>query len=144
MFNVDCIRYNEKGYFVARIRLSNLGIKSLMLFLILILAMVTVNSTHGVPLPDWTIVITATTTSYSSSSTLGVSNNALNTFDPNYDSLAAPDPPTGLNSWFYYPNYPTSPVNLQRLSTSDYTIRAHMDISSKDNQHFRNRNYIME
>jgi hypothetical protein len=97
----------------------NNKVKTLVLLSILAIGILATRSTvySAVP-PDWTIKLTATTSSYSSISTFGLSNSATNGFDLNYDALAYPDPPTGVNSCFFYPNNPTSPVNLQELSTS--------------------------
>ena len=124
--------------------LFNFKIKSLILLSILVLGIVTVSSINAVPLPDWTIVITATATPYASRCTLGVSGNALNTFDPNYDSLAAPDPPTGLNSWFYYPSLSYFSSKPAKTIHKHNTIKLFVGISGKDNRNFRNRSYILE
>jgi hypothetical protein len=65
----------------------------------------------------WTVNVTASLGGYTSTTTLGIANDATDGFDTSYDQVVPPSPPTGVYSYFYYPNNPTSP-DERRLSTS--------------------------
>jgi len=69
----------------------------------------------------WTLAVTATRGSYTSTCTFGVNSSASSVssgFDQTYDQVVPPPPPTGVYSYLYYPNNSASPVDLQDLSTS--------------------------
>ena len=89
-----------------------------MLFSALILCTLTFSTVALALTPDWSVTLTTTTDIFSTQAVFGSSTTALTTFDTNFDQLAAPNPPTGLNSWFFFSSYPTSPVNEQKLSQS--------------------------
>lgn len=57
-------------------------------------------------------------TLYEDVSILGMRDSATQGFDPTWDEIDPPPPPAGIVSYFWYPDNPTSPVNLQKLSTS--------------------------
>jgi hypothetical protein len=66
----------------------------------------------------WDVALTATKEGYNDIADFGVRGDATYGFDASYDQVKSPAPPTGVYSYFWYPNNPTSPVNLQKLSTS--------------------------
>lgn len=67
---------------------------------------------------DWEIQLNSTIDTYTDNSFFGIRNDATNNFDTAYDLIDPPPPVTGLVSYFYHPNNPASPVNMQKLSTS--------------------------
>jgi hypothetical protein len=91
--------------------------RAILFFSIFILAIIPFISTvqAAVPPPDWTIQLTSTINSYSSSAVFGVSSNAINGWDPNYDG-AQPSSITGVSCYFYVST--NSPSFLRSLSTS--------------------------
>jgi len=69
--------------------------------------------------PAWTVTLSASVGAYKSQPTiLGVADNATDGFDTEYDAVLPPPPPTGVESYFWYPTNPSSPVDLRKLSTS--------------------------
>jgi hypothetical protein len=73
---------------------------------------------QAVPAPDWTVQLTATINTFSTNCVFGVSSSAINGWDQNFDAPIPPSNPAGVSSWFYVSTNPSSPVNLQKLSTS--------------------------
>jgi hypothetical protein len=70
---------------------------------------------------NWTLGITASSGSYTSTCTFGVNTGASSVstgFDETYDQVVPPPPPTGVYSYLYFPDFSSSPVDLQDLSTS--------------------------
>ena len=70
---------------------------------------------------NWTLAVTATSGSYTSTCTYGVNSGASSVssgFDQTYDQVVPPPPPTGVYSYLYFPDFSFSPVDLQDLSTS--------------------------
>jgi hypothetical protein len=76
------------------------------------------NVTLPPPAPLWNVNLTASLQGYSDTSTLGVHPNATDGFDQTLDAVDPPQPPTGVISYFWYPNNPASPVDLRKLSVS--------------------------
>jgi len=68
--------------------------------------------------PEWDVVLTASKEGYSDASDFGVRSDATDGFDPACDEIDPPAPPVGVVSYFWYPNNPSSPVDLRKLSTS--------------------------
>jgi hypothetical protein len=66
----------------------------------------------------WDVVLTASKEGYSDASDFGVRSDATDGFDPACDEIDPPAPPVGVVSYFWYPNNPSSPVDLRKLSTS--------------------------
>jgi hypothetical protein len=70
---------------------------------------------------NWTLTVTAASGSYTSTCTFGVNSGASSVssgFDQTYDQVVPPPPPTGVYSYLYFPDFSSSPVDLQDLSTS--------------------------
>ena len=100
------------------------------LLLILLAFAVSTNLTpvmHAVVATEWNVVLTATKEGYRDDSEFGVRNDATEGFDTAYDALDPPDPPTGVVSYFWYPDNPTTPVNLQKLSKSKIAPSQYMN-----------------
>jgi len=74
--------------------------------------------TAKAPSESWDVVLTATLGIYSDLSYFGVRSDATDGFDLAYDKVDPPLPPTGVVSYFWYPDNPATPVNLRKLSTS--------------------------
>jgi len=67
----------------------------------------------------WDVILTASVDVYNDVSEFGVRDDATDGFDTAYDALEPPEPPgSGVISYFWYPDNPTSPVDMRRLSTS--------------------------
>jgi len=81
-----------------------------------LIIIVNMTSSHN----EWDIDLIASTETpaHSDISTFGVNPAATDGFDDDYDLIDPPPPPEGVVSYFYYPDNPTTPVNLQKLSTS--------------------------
>jgi len=67
---------------------------------------------------EWNVVLTATLDPYSDASDFGVKSDATEGFDTAYDEVDPPPPMTGVVSYFWYPDNPTTPVDLRKLMTS--------------------------
>jgi len=67
---------------------------------------------------EWDVSLTAALGDYSDVSVFGVRSEATEGFDTAYDEVDPPAPPVGVVSYFWYPDNPTSPVDLRRLSVS--------------------------
>jgi hypothetical protein len=70
---------------------------------------------------NWTLAVTAASGSYTSTCTFGVNSGASSVssgFDQTYDQVVPPPPPTGVYSYLHFPDFSSSPVDLQDLSTS--------------------------
>lgn len=65
--------------------------------------------------PTWTVTLVARLGPYTSTTILGVADDATNGFETTYDAIAPPAPPEGVFSYFWYPSNPTFE---QKLSTS--------------------------
>jgi len=76
---------------------------------------------------EWAVHLNATLEGYSDLSVFGVRTDATEGFDLAYDQVDPPQPPVGVVSYFWYPNNPTSPVDLRRLSTSEIPSRLPMN-----------------
>ena len=68
--------------------------------------------------PEWSLNITATRGTYTSTCTFGTLAGATSGYDQSYDLVVPPAPPTGVYSYLYYPDNSASPLDLQSLSTS--------------------------
>ena len=71
-----------------------------------------------IPSSNWNLSLTATLDIYYDVSILGTNSSATDGFDVEFDQIDTIAPPTGIATYFYYPDKPISPVNLQKLSTS--------------------------
>ena len=67
---------------------------------------------------EWDVVLTASIDVYSDVSEFGVRVGATEGFDSAYDGVDPPSPPVGVVSYFWYPDNPTTPVDLRKLSVS--------------------------
>ena len=70
--------------------------------------------------PDWAISVTGSINGYSSVCIYGHNSLATDDFDVSYDSVAPPNPPSGLNCYFYYPD--NTPAYVQTLSKSIISV----------------------
>lgn len=69
--------------------------------------------------PTWTVTLSAFVGTCTSQPTiLGVADDTTEGFDTEYDAVLPPPPPMGIESYFWYSANPSSPVNLQKLTTS--------------------------
>jgi hypothetical protein len=75
----------------------------------------------------WAVKLVASNGTYSSTTVLGVADDATEGFDPTYDSLTPPQPTTGVYSYFWYPNNPHNSVDYRKLSTSIIPPSANMN-----------------
>jgi hypothetical protein len=67
---------------------------------------------------NWSLSVSASSGIYSSTSIFGVQSGAISGWDPVYDQVVPPAPPTGVYSYFFVSANSVSPVDLQDLSTS--------------------------
>jgi hypothetical protein len=67
---------------------------------------------------EWDIMLNASVGIYIDHSQLGARNSATSGFDSAFDTVNAPTPPGGIDSYIWCPNNPTSPVDLRKLETS--------------------------
>jgi len=58
---------------------------------------------------------------YQSNATFGVAPDATEGFDEAYDTVAPPDPPTGINSYFILPSAPTQPLYRSIIASGNTT-----------------------
>ena len=97
---------------------------------VLFIFIVSINLTSVVHAPvvtEWDVVLTATKEGYRDASEFGVRSDATDGFDAAYDELDPPEPPIGVVSYFWYPDNPTTPVNLQKLSKSKIAPSQHIN-----------------
>lgn len=67
---------------------------------------------------EWDIALTASKQGYSDTCRLGFRIGSTTSFDKNWDEADPPAPVTGVASYLWCPNNPSSPADLRRLSTS--------------------------
>ena len=67
---------------------------------------------------EWSLDLTLTLEQYVSTLTLGVNQLATSGFDLDYDLITPPQPPTGIITYFWYPENPETPIDFRKLGKS--------------------------
>jgi len=74
-------------------------------------------------LEEWNVSLSVDVGGYDSTTNFGMVDGATEGFDEDAgDELVSPAPPTGVTSYFYYPDNPTGYVDYRKLSTSNYAV----------------------
>jgi len=84
--------------------------------------MFTVTGNGASAVDEWNVTLAVDVGGYDSEATFGVRENATAGFDEDAGDQAAPPGFTGVEAYFWYPENPTSPADLRKLSTSFHPV----------------------